>query len=311
MDLRIFTEPQQGAHYGDLLGVARAAETAGFDAFFRSDHYLKMGDVTGLPGPTDAWVTLGGLARETTSIRLGTLVSPATFYRPGPLAVAVAQVDEMSGGRVEFGFGTGWYEAEHRTQGLDFPPLGQRFDRMEEYLEQITGLWATAPGETFSHEGQFHSFVDSPGLPKPVQAPMPIVIGGRGPNRTPSLVARFASEFNQPFVPVGEVADRIARVEAACGAIGRDATELTQSVALVLCLGASEADVNRRAAAIGREPAELRENGAAGNADEVLATLRSYADVGITRVYLQVLDLSDLDHVVEAGESLVAAVADW
>ncbi|MEM7338041.1 MAG: LLM class F420-dependent oxidoreductase [Actinomycetota bacterium] len=311
MDLRIFTEPQQGAHYGDLLAVAQASETAGFDAFFRSDHYLKMGDVTGLPGPTDAWVTLGGLARETSSIRLGTLVSPATFYRPGPLAVAVAQVDEMSGGRVEFGFGTGWYEAEHATQGFEFPPLGERFDRMEEYLEQITGLWETPLGETFSHEGRFHSFADSPGLPKPVQSPMPIVIGGRGPRRTPALVARFASEFNQPFAPAAEIAARIEAVEKACAAIGRNATELTHSAALVLCLGATDADVERRAAAIGREPAELRENGAAGSADEVLATLAAYADVGVSRVYLQVLDLSDLEHVAEAGESLVAAVADW
>ena len=311
MELRIFTEPQQGARYDDLLAMATTAETAGFGAFFRSDHYLKMGDVTGLPGPTDAWITLAGLARDTRTIRLGTLVSPATFYRPGPLAVAVAQVDHMSGGRVEFGFGTGWYEAEHRTQGLPFPSLGTRFDMMEEYLEQITGLWATGEGETFTHEGSFHQFVDSPGLPKPAQRPgPPIVIGGRGPRRTPELAARFAAEFNQPFVPAEEVRPRIDRVRAACEAIGRNPDEIVPSAALVLCLGSDEAEITRRAAAIGRETDELRANGAAGTAAEIVDKLAGYAEAGCQRMYLQVLDLSDLDHVSDAGAALIPAVAD-
>src|SRR3954469_20015150 len=129
LSLGRFTEPQQGASYDDLLRVATAAEELGFDAFFRSDHYLVMGDGDGLPGPTDAWVTLAGLARETSRIRLGTLVSSSTFRLPGPLAIAVAQVDAMSGGRVELGIGTGWYDAEHRAYGIPFPPLGERFDR--------------------------------------------------------------------------------------------------------------------------------------------------------------------------------------
>src|SRR3954470_20695989 len=149
MDLRIFTEPQQGATYSTLLRVAKAAEDLGFDAYFRSDHYLKMGDVSGLPGPTDAWVTLGGLARETSRIRLGTLMTAATFRHPGPLAIAVAQVDEMSGGRVEFGIGAGWYEAEHTAYGLPFPSLGERFERYEEQVAIITGLWETPLGGTF------------------------------------------------------------------------------------------------------------------------------------------------------------------
>lgn len=310
MELRIFTEPQQGASYDGLLAVALAAEAAGFDGFFRSDHYLKMGDVDGLPGPTDAWITLGGLARETSRIRLGTLVSPATFYLPGPLAVAVAQVDQMSGGRVEFGFGTGWYEAEHPTHGLPFPPLGERFDRMEEYLEQITGLWAVPEGETFTHEGRFHTFLDAPGLPKPSQRPAPpIIIGGRGPKRTPSLVARFANEYNQPFIGLDDIGAGIDRVRAACSAIGRNPDEVTMSVGLVLCLGADDAEVTRRAAAIGREPEELRANGAAGTVDEVRTKLGAYADAGCSRVYLQVLDLNDLDHVKHAGAELIESVA--
>jgi alkanesulfonate monooxygenase SsuD/methylene tetrahydromethanopterin reductase-like flavin-dependent oxidoreductase (luciferase family) len=146
--LRIFTEPQMGATYDDLLAVARRAEETGFDAFFRSDHYLTMGG-DGLPGPTDAWVTLGGLARETSRIRLGTLMTAATFRLPGPLAISVAQVDQMSGGRVELGIGAGWFEAEHSAYGIPFPELGERFDRYEEQVAVVHGLWNTPPGETF------------------------------------------------------------------------------------------------------------------------------------------------------------------
>ena len=311
MELRIFTEPQQGATYEDLLAVARASERAGFGGFFRSDHFLKMGDVSGLPGPTHAWATLAGLARDTTSIRLGTLVSPATFYRPGPLAITVAQVDNMSGGRVEFGFGAGWYEAEHAAYGLEFPSLGERFDRYEEYLEQITGLWSTPDGETFSHQGRFHTFVDSPALPKPTQKPgPPIIIGGRGAKRTPALVARYAADYNLPFTPLDEVAPAIERIEQACAAIGRNPEEIVRSAALVLCAGVSEAEVGRRARAIGRSADELRTNGAAGTTDEVVATLASYAEAGIQRMYLQVLDLQDLDHLAMVGADIIPAVAD-
>ena len=197
MDLRVFTEPQQGATYADLLAVAKATERFGYDAFFRSDHYLKMGNVDGLPGPTDAWTTLAGLARETTSIRLGTLVTSATFRRPGPLAITVAQVDAMSGGRIELGLGAGWYEDEHRAYGIPFPPLKERFDRLEEQLTVITGLWETPLGKTFDFEGSFFTVTNSPTLPKPVQQPRPpIIVGGGGPKRTPMLAAQFADEFN-------------------------------------------------------------------------------------------------------------------
>jgi len=146
MELRIFTEPQQGASYDDLLAVAGKAEDCGFAAFFRSDHFLRMGDGDGLPGPTDSWVTLGALARETTTIRLGTLVTSATFRHPGPLAISVAQVDQMSGGRVELGLGAGWFADEHTAYGLEFPDTVGRFDRFEEQLAVITGLWRTPPG---------------------------------------------------------------------------------------------------------------------------------------------------------------------
>lgn len=312
MDLRIFTEPQQGASYSRLLSVARATEELGFDAFFRSDHYLKMGGASGLPGPTDAWLTLAGLARETSRIRLGTLVTAMTFRLPGPLAISVAQVDEMSGGRVELGLGTGWYEDEHRAYGIPFPPLGERFDRFEEQLAAITGLWATPEGETFSMDGRFYGFTDSPALPKPVQSPRPpIIIGGGGARRTPGLAARYADEFNLPFAPVTFFAEQRDRVRAACDAVGRDPGTMRFSAALVVCCGADEREIAHRAGRIGREPTELRENGAAGTPDEVIATLRTYADAGASRIYLQVLDLDDLDHLSLLADAVLPAVADW
>ncbi|MFC6090361.1 LLM class F420-dependent oxidoreductase [Saccharothrix lopnurensis] len=305
MELRIFTEPQQGASYDDLLAVARTAEAAGYDAFFRSDHYLKMGDGDGLPGPTDAWITLAGLARDTSSIRLGTLMTAATFRHPGPLAISVAQVDRMSGGRVEFGLGAGWYEEEHTAYGLPFPSTGERFDRYAEQLEVITGLWRTPVGETYSFQGEHYRLTDSPALPKPAGR-IPVLIGGTGPKRTPALAAKYADEFNLPFVDADKAVEQFGRVEAACAAIGRDPAEITRSAALVVCVGRDDAEVARRAAAIGREVDELRENGLAGTPAEVVDRLGTWRErTGITRAYLQVLDLADLDHV----EFIAAEVA--
>jgi F420-dependent oxidoreductase-like protein len=297
VQLRIFTEPQQGASYDDLLAVARTAERLGFDGFFRSDHYLVMGGGDGLPGPTDAWVTLAGLARETSRLRLGTLVTAATFRLPGPLAVSVAEIDQMSGGRIELGLGAGWYEAEHRAYAIPFPPVGERFERLEEQLAIITGLWETPVGERFSFAGRHYEVTDSPGLPKPLQSKLPIIVGGHGPTRTPQLAATYADEFNLAFPPLEEFTAQSARVRAACEANGRDPTSLTFSSALVICCGADEGEFERRAAAIGREPGELRQNGAAGTVDEVIATLTRWRDAGAERMYLQVLDLSDLDHL--------------
>lgn len=297
MQLRIFTEPQQGATYDDLLAVARAAESLGFDAFFRSDHYLAMGDADGLPGPTDAWVTLAGLARDTTSIRLGTLVTAATFRLPGPLAIAVAQVDAMSGGRVELGLGSGWFEEEHAAYGIPFPPVGERFDRLEEQLAIITGLWSTPVGGRFDHDGVHYRLYGSPALPKPVQQPLPVIVGGSGPVRTPTLAARFAAEYNVPFESVEDTAAAFDRTRAACTAAGRDPFTLRYSAAQVLCCGVDEAELARRAAAIGRDVAELREHGMAGTPGELVARAERFAEHGASRLYLQVLDLTDLDHL--------------
>ncbi|WP_218025251.1 LLM class F420-dependent oxidoreductase [Nocardia jejuensis] len=296
MDLRIFTEPQQGASYDTLLSVAKATEDLGYDAFFRSDHYLAMGGADGLPGPTDAWITLAGLARETSRIRLGTLVTAATFRHPGSLAIQVAQVDAMSGGRVDFGFGAGWYEAEHTAYGIPFP--ADKFPRYEEQLAILTGLWSTPLGETFSFSGEHYTLTDSPALPKPVQPKIPVLIGGTGPKRTPRLAARYADEFNAPFQSAEASADLFERVRRAAKDIGRGPEEITFSNALVACVGATDADVARRAAAIGREVDELASNGLAGSPDAVVAKLAHYAETaGTTRVYLQILDLADLDHL--------------
>jgi len=303
MDLRIFIEPQQGASYADQLALARATEDLGFDAFFRSDHFLMMGDRRGLPGPTDSWVTLGALARETSRVRLGTLVTSMTFRYPGMLAVQVAQVDEMSGGRVELGIGAGWYAAEHAAYGVPFP--AKRFGPLTEQLEVLTGLWGTPVGETFDYDGEHYTLTDSPALPKPVQrdplhperAGVPIIIGGGGPAKTPALAARFASEYNASFPEKDRIPELFGRVRAACEAVGRDPGSLTYSVALVLAGGADEAEFARRAAAIGREPDELREHGVAGTVPELVDTLGTLREQGVERVYLQVLDMTDLDHL--------------
>jgi F420-dependent oxidoreductase-like protein len=307
-DLRIFTEPQQGASYDTLLAVARRAEQLGFGAFFRSDHYLKMGSVTGAPGPTDAWVTLGGIARETSTIRLGTLVTAATFRMPGPLAISVAQVDQMSGGRVEFGFGAGWYEAEHDAYGIPFPDLGARFDNLEEQLAIIHGLWHTPEGETFSFDGDVWQVTDSPALPKPHQdGGPPIIVGGGGKSRTPRLAAKYAAEFNSAFRSLDAHLEQRARVEAACEVEGRDPATMTWSAALVVCVGETEADYVRRAAAIGRDAAELRDQGVAGTVAEAVDTIGRWAEAGTDRLYLQVLDLSDLEHLDVIADGVAAA----
>lgn len=310
MKLRIFTEPQQGASYFQLLAVAQRAEKLGFDAFFRSDHFQKMGDqVTGLPGPSDAWITLAGIARETSTIRLGTLVNSATFRLPGVLAISVANVDAMSNGRVELGLGAGWYAAEHTSYGIPFPALGERFNVLTEQLAIVTGLWNTPNGETFSFEGKHFQLTDSPALPKPVQSPPPIVIGGGGPKRTPMLAAKYGAEFNLPFQGKEFFVQQCDRVKAACESIGRNPQSLAYSNALVSCIGKNDAEIARRAAAIGREVEELRKNGLCGTPAEAVERLLEWKAAGSQRVYLQMLDLDDLDQLDLIASEVMPHVA--
>jgi F420-dependent oxidoreductase-like protein len=304
-DLRIFTEPQQGASYDTLLAVAQRAEQLGFGGFLRSDHYLKMGSSTGLPGPTDSWITLAGIARETSTIRLGTLVTAATFRLPGPLAISVAQVDQLSGGRVDFGIGAGWFEAEHTAYGIPFPDLGSRFDNLEEQVAVLHGLWNTPDGETFSYDGDVWQLADSPALPKPAQAGgPPIIIGGRGEHRTPRLAAKFAAEFNFMFLDVDAAAAQQARVREACLAIDRDPAKMSWSAALVTCVGADQAEFERRAAALGRDPEELRGAGIAGTPEQAIEAAQRWAAIGTDRLCLQILDLDDLEHLDLIAEAV-------
>ncbi|MFD0025050.1 LLM class F420-dependent oxidoreductase [Streptomyces sp. NPDC058382] len=295
MDLRIFTEPQQGASYDTLLTVAKATEDLGFDAFYRSDHYLRMGQGDGLPGPTDAWITLAGLARETKRIRLGTLMTAGTFRLPGVLAIQVAQVDQMSGGRVELGLGAGWFEDEHKAYGIPFPQ--EKFGRLEEQLAIITGLWSTEVGKTFSYDGTHYQLTDSPALPKPAQAKVPVLVGGHGAKRTPRLAAKYADEFNIPFASLEDTEQQFGRVRAAAEAEGRAPDDLVYSNALIVCVGKDDAEVARRAAVIGRDVAELKANGLAGSPAEVVDKIGRFEEIGSSRIYLQVLDLDDLGHL--------------
>jgi F420-dependent oxidoreductase-like protein len=299
MELRIMVEPQQGASYDDQLRVAQRAEKLGFAAFIRSDHLLRMGGGDPGSGPTDSWVTLAGLARETSRIRLGTLMTSATFRLPGLLAVQVAEVDVMSGGRVELGFGAGWFQAEHEAYGVPFPGVEERFDRFEEQLAIITGLWRTAEGERFSYKGRYYQLEDCPALPRPAQRPHPpVIIGGSGLRRTPELAATYADEFNAPFMAVEKAREQIERVRAACVKAGRDASSMVYSVAAALGVGEDEAQARRRAEVNGSDFAELRAGpGLVGTVGEVIERLKVYEAMGVSRFYLQFNDLQDLDQL--------------
>ena len=304
MEYAIFTEPQEGFSYDDQLAVAQAAERNGFDAFFRSDHYMRMAPGSALPGPTDAWTTLAGLARETSTIRLGTLVSSATHRYPALLAIQVAQVDAMSGGRVEFGLGTGWFRAEHEAYGIPFPE--KRFGPFEEQLEVITGLWQTPVDETFSFDGTHYRLKDAPALPKPVQAEVPVIVGGGGAKRTPAIAARFATEFNIGFVPEDVVAEKFRVVRAACEAIDRDPATLKLSVALPTIAGATAADRAARAAKVGTTLEDF-DNGTniVGDRDDIVAKVERLRAAGADRVYFQTIDMRDLDHQEYLGTEVL------
>jgi F420-dependent oxidoreductase-like protein len=307
MTMRVFTEPQQGASYEQLLAVASMAEECGYGAYFRSDHYLKMGSGTGRPSVTDAWTTLAGLARDTTSIRLGTLVTPVTFRPVGSFPVVAAEVDHMSGGRLEVGLGAGWYEDEHKAFGLPFPVAGDRYDLLEDQLEILDGVWSTPDGEIFEYRGRTCSVAIDADTVRPLQVPAPpIVLGGQGGKRSARLAAAYADEYNVAFQPVEASKAVHDRVRRACETAGRDPSEIVWSVGQVLCCGTSDVELERRAAAIGRELPELRQNGFAGTPSEIIEKAGRFADAGVERFYLQVLDLSDLDQLSLVAEEVMA-----
>jgi alkanesulfonate monooxygenase SsuD/methylene tetrahydromethanopterin reductase-like flavin-dependent oxidoreductase (luciferase family) len=306
MGLRIFTEPQMGASYEQLLAVARTAEQCGFDAFFRSDHYLRMGSATGRPGYTDAWITLAGIARETTTIRLGTLVTPVTFRAVGSFIVTASEVDQMSGGRLDVGIGAGWYADEHAAYGLEFPPLGKRYDLLEDQLKILHGAWSAPEGATFEYEGLTCSVTLEADLLRPVQRPHPpIVMGGLAGPRASRLAVAYADEYNTSFKPIDRTRDILNAVRGACEKAGRDPSTMVFSAGQVLCCGRTEAEIARRAAAIRRDVSELRENGLAGTPEELLDKLGRYSEAGVERFYLQVFDVTDLDHLRFVAEEVL------
>lgn len=308
MEVRIAAEPHFGATYDDQLALAHVAERVGFDGFFRADHYLTTDGGSGLPGPTDSWVTLGALARETKRIRLGTMVSSATFRAPALLAISAAQVDQMSGGRLEVGIGAGWFEEEHRAFGFPYPTDStERFDRFEEQLEILTGLWSTPIGETFSYDGTYFRLRDCPALPKPLQSPLPITIGGRGRTRTPALAARFASEFNNAFRDPRLAREQFSRVHAACEAIGRDPAGIVLSHWMPVFCSPDEREARRRADASYIPPDEA-EHAAIGTPDQVIEILRAWEATGVSRVYLAVVDIHDLELIELVGAEVLPHV---
>jgi F420-dependent oxidoreductase-like protein len=309
MELRICTEPQEGATYAQLLAVARGAREHGFAGFFRADHLLPMSGQPTPPGPLEAMVSLAAIAAQVPDIRLGTLLTSATFRHPGMLAIQAANIDDISGGRLELGMGTGWFEAEHLAYGVPFgTSFGERFDRLAEQLEIITGLWATPLTRTFSYAGTHYQLANAPGLLKPLQRAangrpkLPLILGGHGPRRTPRLAARFANEFNVGFASPAVTRAQISRVSAACEAIGRDPAGIIYSAVQLVCLGSDPATRKRRLAATGRKPEEFDDGGLAGSTGQIVHKLAVFAQIGVSRMYLQFLDLSDRDHLAELGE---------
>jgi F420-dependent oxidoreductase-like protein len=291
MLVRVMVEPQQGATYDDLLRAAHTAEDLGFEGFFRSDHYQHIGGGGGHPGPTDAWVTLAGLARETRRIRLGTLVSPATFRLPGPFAIAVATVDAMSGGRIDVGFGAGWFETEHVSYGIPFQSPAVRVARLAEYIEVVDGLWQTPANETFTFEGRYFRLQASPALPKPYQRPRPpMIVGGRGGPRSAAIAATFADEYNVSFSTLTNTHNAFEAVRRQPGG-GRLAYSAGQS----LYIGVDEKEAGRLAQRTGQSPEVIAETALFGNPNRIVDKVGRLADLGATRLYLQLPDLFDLD----------------
>jgi F420-dependent oxidoreductase-like protein len=305
MRFALMLEPQQGLSYVEQLELARLAERLGFEALFRSDHYRSF------PGPadkptTDAWSVLAGIARETTTIRLGTLVSPVTFRHPGSFAKVVTTVDEMSGGRVEVGVGAGWNEPEHSQFGLPFPEIGRRADLMEDELAILHGLWEEPDG--WSYQGRQVSIVDAGFHPRPVQRPHPpIIVGGDGRPRSLRVAARYADEYNMSSSGPDQCAEAFARLDDECRKIGRDPATMGRSIMAGFLIGADEAEFERRVHALQAmigDPAldteawleEHRPRWIIGTPDEARAMAKRFAASRPDRIMLQ--DMLPRDHAM-------------
>lgn len=319
MRLAVMTEPQQGLSYDDLRRTVQHAEAEGFEAFFRSDHYGSFPGADDHP-TTDAWTTLAGLARETSRIRLGTLVSPVTFRHPGALAKQAVTVDEMSGGRVEVGVGSGWNEGEHAELGLPFPPPVERFDMLEEELEILHGLWREPDGWSFA--GRHWQVSGAHVRPRPLQQPHPpLIVGAGGKPRSIRLAARWADEYNVNGVDP-DAARRIrAALDRACSAEGRAPGSVVFSVMTVIIVGATDAEVAERVEAmlqvlgIGGEQADRwlasrRPRALIGNPDTVVERIRAYESAGVQRIMLQDWLPTDLDMLSLVAREILPRVSE-
>jgi F420-dependent oxidoreductase-like protein len=305
MRFALMTEPQQGLTYAEQLDLARLAEGLGFEAFFRSDHYRSFPGSADRP-TTDAWTVLAGIARETTKIRIGTLVSPVTFRHPGSFAKVVTTVDEMSGGRIEVGVGAGWNEPEHSQLGLAFPEIGERADLMEDELAILHGLWEQPDGWSFQGK-QIH--IESASLiPKPVQRPHPpIIVGGEGKPRSLRMAARYADEYNMSSSDPEQCADAFARLDGECRKIGRDPATMSHSAMVGVLIGADEAEFQRRVrdqlVMVGAAEADAvgwlearRMRWIAGTPDQARAVVARFEAAGVQRLMFQ--DLLPRDHAM-------------
>jgi alkanesulfonate monooxygenase SsuD/methylene tetrahydromethanopterin reductase-like flavin-dependent oxidoreductase (luciferase family) len=313
MRYALMTEPQQGLSYDEILAIARAAEDAGIEAFFRSDHYASFPGGSGKP-TTDAWATLAGLARETTRIGLGVLVSPVTFRIPGNLAKVIQSVDEMSGGRVEAGFGAGWNEEEHRQLGIPFPQIDERYSMLEEQMAVIHGLWTepdgwTHPGPRWPVAGSMqHGPIARGGRRHPH-----IIFGGKGGPRLAALVARYGDEFNLNSASPDVAPAAYGRIRAACVEVGRDPEELVYSAMTGVLVAETENDLRARVADLLGELGQSGSDGEAwlaerrgrwvmGTPDEAHERIRALEAHGVQRVMLQDFLPRDLEHVRLLGE---------
>jgi F420-dependent oxidoreductase-like protein len=314
MRYALMLEPQQGLTYEEQRQIAMLAESVGFEALFRSDHYQSFPGPSGEP-TTDAWAVLAGLARDTKTIRLGALVSPVTFRLPGNFVKVVATVQEMSGGRVELGLGAGWNDEEHRQYAFPFPPIHERAEMLEEQLEIVKGLWQEQDGWSFHGR---HYQVDGARFHARPPFP-PVIVGGDGKPRSMRIGARFADEYNLTGTGPDEAAAKYARLAEACQAIGRDPATLTRSAMVTTLIGRDRAAVDARVAGLMRRVGVAGTSDAEawlaprkprwiyGTYDEARATIRRFEAAGVQRLMLQDLYPWDLEMIREMGEELAAA----
>ena len=311
MQLCLMIEGQEGVSWPQWVALAQACEQHHIPALFRSDHYMNLDGQHPDRGSLDAWATLNALAAITSTLRLGTMVSPATFRHPSELAKVVVTADHVSGGRVELGLGAGWHEREHEAYGFPFPPTRERVDVLEEQLQIVLGAWTEAP---FSFAGGHYTLRDLDAQPRPVQQPHPpLIMGGSAGPRSVALAARYADEYNTPFATLADVRTRREAVGRACAQAGRD--PLPFSIMTGVVVGADEADLRDRAARLTERTglpdvsAEPPAGWIVGTIDAAAEQLAALRDAGVSRVLCQHLLHDDLDAVALIGERLAPAVA--